>query len=122
MGNILGVKIRHKVSGLYVLRDGRLSKNGKTYSTLGFAKTHITNNVRYRGIDKYKNYEFVIFKDDCTIEVVPVKEHLIDLFKRRLKDAEDFVEYYKSRGYSTEYREKEIARFKEILNELMEWE
>lgn len=120
---ILGVKIRDRKTGLYMLKDGRLSKNGKTYSTLGFAKSSITNKT-YIYNDNYKkwlNYDFVLLKDYGSIEMIPVKEHIIDLFNRKLKENIERKEYYDSKGYKDiSYTKEYIEFYTKALKELNE--
>lgn len=116
---VLGVKIKNRETGLFRLKDGRFSKNGKTYSTLAFAKTAVTNGIGWLSIDsKLLNCDFIIFNDDGKIEIIPVKNHIIDYFNRMLKDYEKTINYYKVKNYDYDYLIKKINHIKQILNDL----
>ncbi len=116
---ILGVKIKNNENGLFRLKDGSFSKNGKTYSTLGFAKSSITNDVGYYNINKaLLNCDFVIFNDDCTIETIPVRMHIIDVLERRLKGYEKTKLYYEENNYPTKNVDDSIFRINHQLEYL----
>lgn len=108
---VLGVKIRDNENGLFRLKDGSFSKNGKTYSTLGFAKSSITNDINwYRANIKLLNCDFVIFNDNGTIETIPVKTHIIDYLERELKKHQKLKLSYERENYSTKYIDDNIFK------------
>ncbi len=113
---VLGVKIRNNENGLFRLKDGSFSKNGKTYSTLGFAKSSITNDIScYRVNAKLLNCDFVIFNDNGTIETIPVKTHIIDYLERELKHKQKLKLSYERENYSTEYIDNDIFKINSQL-------
>lgn len=116
---VLGVKIRNNEDGLFRLKDGRFSKNGKTYSTLGFAKSSITNDIGWCRINKVLlNCDFVIFNDDGTIQTIPVKTHMIDYFERYLKRKQKQKASYDEEGFATKHIDDCISKINCLLDYL----
>lgn len=108
---ILGVKIKNRENGLFRLRDGRFSKNGKTYSTLGFAKSSITNDISWYRVNKdLLKCDFIVFNDDGSIQIIPVKTHIIDYFERELKRKQNLKMSYEKENYSTQDIENVIFK------------
>lgn len=117
---ILGVKIKNNENGLFRLKDGRFSKNGKTYSTLGFAKSSITNDISWYRVNKMLlNCDFVIFNDDGTIQTIPVKTHIIDYFERELKIKQKQKASYEEESFATKHIDDCISKINCLLDYLM---
>lgn len=116
---VLGVKIKDNKTGLFRLKDGRYSKNGKTYSNLRFAKSSVTNDISFRlnSIKNYFNCDFIIFNDDCTIEKISVISHIIEVIKREIKRTSQNLPN-DPENYWFKYYDKKIKNLKQILIEL----
>lgn len=122
MNNILAVKIIDNNTGLFRKTPGKFSKNGKTFSTLAFAKTSITNEVdgihSLNFLEKYLYYDFIISKIDGTIEKIPVKTHIIDLYERRLEEVKKIKEQHMQYSYAVEFENSQIKYYEEAIKYL----